>query len=64
MSFFIKFEIHTREKDFKWILFSVYDVAQQELKEVFLLKFSCLCAKEIVPIVIDGDFNIKACHLR
>jgi hypothetical protein len=42
----------------KLLLATVYGAAQQDFKEAFLSELVQLCPKEILLIIIGGDFNI------
>lgn len=55
---FVKFKIRNEDSNFKWLLVSVYGAVQQNHKEAFVSELLHLCAKEISPIVIGGDFNV------
>ena len=56
--FFIKFKIRNKDDGFQWLLVSVYGAAQPSLKESFLTELAHLCAKELLPMILGGDFNI------
>jgi len=56
--FFIRFKLRLREDDFKFNLISIYGPAQLDQKSHFLSEVVRVCSKEVVPIVIGGDFNI------
>jgi hypothetical protein len=43
---------------FKFVLYGVYEPAQQNRKEVFLSEMAHICLTESLPFVIEGDFNI------
>ena len=56
--FFVKFKIRNKDDGFQWLLVSVYGAAQPSLKESFLTELAHLCAKELLPMILGGDFNI------
>ena len=56
--FFVKFKIRNKDDGFQWLLVSVYGAAQPSLKESFLTKLAHLCAKDSLPMILRGDFNI------
>ena len=56
--FFVKFKIRNKDDGFQWLLVSVYGAAQPSLKESFLTKLAHLCAKDSLPMILGGDFNI------
>jgi hypothetical protein len=55
---FVKFKIRNEDSNFKWLLDSFYGAVQQNRKEAFVSELLHLCAKETLPIVIGGDFNV------
>lgn len=56
--FYVKFRLRNKKDNFKWVLVTIYGVAQPEFKEVFLIELVHVCSKENLPIVLGGDFNI------
>jgi len=56
--FFVKFKIRNKDDGFQWLLVSVYGAAQPSFKESFLTELAHLCAKESLPMILGGDFNI------
>lgn len=56
--FYFKFHVRNKSDGFKWILIAVYGAAQAEFKEAFLIELVQTCAKETLPILVGGDFNI------
>jgi exonuclease III len=56
--FFVKFHLITKGDNFKWALVCVYGPAQEDRKVRFLTGLANLGARERLPILIGGDFNI------
>jgi hypothetical protein len=56
--FYVKFRLRNKDDDFSWILVAVYGAAQNEFKEAFLAELVQTCAKENLPLLAGGDFNI------
>jgi hypothetical protein len=56
--FYIKFHLRNIKVDFRWILVAVYGAAQPEFKEAFLYELVQTCAKENLPLLVGGDYNI------
>jgi hypothetical protein len=56
--FYVKFTLQLKSKDFKFVLYTLYGPAQPQNKRAFLVELANTCAKESLPYLIRGDFNI------
>jgi len=56
--FYVKFTLRCKSNGFKFVLYSVYGLAQIENKSAFLSKLANTCSKESLLYMIGGDFNI------
>lgn len=57
--YYVKFILRNKSDGFKWVLVVVYGAAAQpEFKEKFLTELFQACAKESLPLMVGGDFNI------
>jgi hypothetical protein len=56
--FYVKFTLRYKPTDFKFVLSSIYGLAQLQNKCAFLAEIANTCSKENLPFLIGGDFNI------
>ena len=56
--FFVKFTLRCKSDGFKFVLYTVYGLAQYQNKEAFLVELANICSKESLPYLIGDDFNI------
>lgn len=56
--FYVKFTLQNKDDGFKWVLYAVYEPAQEDHKQTFLTELASSCSHEQLPYVIGGDFNI------
>jgi hypothetical protein len=56
--FYVKFHLRNKNDGFRWVLVAVYGAAQGEHEETFLAELVQTCAKENLPLLVGGDFNI------
>ena len=56
--FFVKFTLRCKSDGSKFVLYTVYGLAQYQSKEAFLVELANTCSKESLPYLIGGDFNI------
>jgi hypothetical protein len=54
----VKFHLCNKENNFKWALVVVYSPGQDDQKLNFLTKLVNMGNREILSILIGGDFNI------
>jgi hypothetical protein len=57
--YYIKFYLYNKNDSFKWTLAVVYSPAQDDQKSQFLTELVNMCSWEALPILIDGNFNIR-----
>ena len=56
--FYYKFRLRNKTNGFIWVVFAVYDPAQDDLKSMFLTEMARACGTKPHPFIIGGDFNI------
>jgi hypothetical protein len=56
--YYVKFHLCNKHDSFKWALVVVYELAQDDQKQLFLAELVNMCSREALPILIGDDFNI------
>ena len=55
--FYVKFTLRSKYDDFKFVLYTMYSLAQQQNKQAFLAEMVNTCSKESLPYLIGGGFQ-------
>lgn len=58
LSYCIKVVIRDRKSNFQWSTITMYGPANHQFSDKFLEELSMICDKEVVPVIIGGDFNL------
>lgn len=58
VDFFLGCLVRNRLTNFRFWILNVYGPAQHEFSEEFILELSNFCTREVLPMVIGGDFNL------